>query len=181
MQDVAKSPEITPSEQTTAHTISLKPLTDPQLRGQLETIVRRMGEIICEVDHIFSTTNNEYLAVIARLDALENKNILERNSQRLVTDESIKQYLQLLTLIKAEIDQEVSVLKKILSPEDGDFIVPGPREPQTFEEYIPNKVKSSRAQLKEIESSLKISFSRYQHWTAKSKSNLDHLERLARR
>ncbi len=171
MQNQAK-PEM---EQT--YTVLIRPINDALQRKSLQEALARIEAMTEQLDYFYKTISVGYKAASELLLQMQSAHIIKEEPSRDRTDQSVMIYLDLLSAIKAEIERERVILETMQATEEEKTIEIYEPAPENFNEFVAQKVKSTKIQTKKIENSLRISFSRYQHWINQTLTRLHHLQK----
>ena len=149
-------------EQT--YTVLIKPVTDVTQKKSLKEALDRIEAMNQQLDYFHKTILVGYQEATTLLATLQKEGILRKEPGKEQTDESVITYLELLSAIKSEIERERIILETMNTTEEEKTIEVGEPAPEEFNTFLSQKIKTTKIQTKKIESSLRVSFSRYHHW-----------------
>ena len=156
--------------------VTIKPITDVVKRKSLEEAIQRIDQTNAQLSYFFDTIYTGYQKATELLTALQAAKVIRDEQGRDRSDESVHTYLSLLQAIKAEIEKERLVLVEMLTTGEEKTIEIGEQGSENFDLFLTQKIKSAKTQTKKIESSLRISFSRYQLWIQDTIMRLTHVK-----
>lgn len=162
-------------EQT--YIVSIQPIHDAAQRKSLDEALSRIAEMNKQLDYFYQTIAVGYKEAVDLLQALEKAQIIREEPNRDRTDRSVITYLELLQAIKLEIERERLILESLKNAQEAQEIEVYEPAPETFDAFVQTKVKNAKVQTKKIESSLRVSFSRYQHWINQTVSRLSSIKK----
>jgi len=172
MQEQQRKPE---QEQT--FSVVIKPITDPLQKKSLQEALIRIDEMNKKLDFFYNTIFTGYSEATALLMRLQRARLVKEEPQKEQTDRSVVTYLELLLAIKNEIERERLILVEMdTASEEKSISVQELVTATSFDAFVAQKVKSTKVQTKKIETSLRVSFSRYQHWINQTITKLNHIE-----
>ena len=166
------SPEL---EQT--YTVAIQPIHDAAQRKSLEEALSRIAEMNKQLDYFYDTIAVGYKEATELLTSLQRARIIQEEPHRDRTDQSVITYLDLLQAIKLEIERERVILESLKNAEIAKEIEVYEPAPESFDVFVQTKVKNAKVQTKKIESSLRVSFSRYQHWINQTVARLNRIKK----
>jgi len=171
-QEIAKD-----FEQT--YTVTLQPIHDAAQKKIISEALSRIDEMNKQLDYFYNEIHTGYGNTIALLEKLQAAHIVQEEPRREYTDRSVITYLELLQAIKGEIARERAILDAIQTATEERTIEVNEPVPANYQEFVAQRVKGAKTQTKKIESSLRISFSRYQYWITQTTNRLRHFAQEA--
>jgi hypothetical protein len=160
------------------YTVLIKPITNGLQKKAIREALDRIESMKQTLDYFHKTILVGYQEATALLSSLQTAGILRHEPERLQTDESVATYLELLNAIKQEIEREQATLETINNTTEEKTIEIGEPAAANFDDFITQKVKNAKVQTKKIESSLRVSFSRYHHWINQTITRLNQIYQL---
>jgi hypothetical protein len=159
--EAQKNPESTTPQ---AYTVTIHPITRIEHRQGLQEAINRISETDAMLSYFYDSILHGYTEAIQLLQKLQQARVIGEEQGREHTDKSVSTYLALLTEIKREINGEKNILQELLAAQETKSIQIFEQSPESFDDFISQKIRSAKTQPKKIESSLRVSFSRYEHW-----------------
>lgn len=167
------------TEQDQNFSVIIKPITDPLQKKSLQEALVRIDEMNKKLDFFYNTIFTGYSDATALLMRLQRVRLVKEEPQKEQTDRSVVTYLELLLAIKNEIERERLILVEMdTTTEEKSIKIQEPATTTNFDSFLAQKVKSTKIQTKKIETSLRVSFSRYQHWINQTIAKLNRIEEM---
>jgi len=160
------------------YTVVIRPINDANQKKSLQEALDRIETMKQTLDYFHNTILTGYQEAITLLSTLQQAGIVRDEPEREQTDKSVATYLDLLSAIKDEIAREEQTLQELKSATEEKTIEVGEPAPTNFDDFVTHKIKNAKVQTKKIESSLRVSFSRYQHWINQTVTRLTQIYRL---
>lgn len=146
------------------YSITIHPITHNTERQALTEAISRISATDETLSYFYDSILHGYKEATELLQKLQKAGAIGPEQGREHTDRSVSTYLALLTEIKFEIGREKNILQELLTTQETKTIEIFEPAPASFEKFLAQKIKSAKTQTKKIESSLRVSFSRYEHW-----------------
>jgi len=172
MQNQAKS------EMEQTYTVLIRPISNALQKKSLEEALTRIKAMTTQLDYFYNTIAVGYKEASDLLLQMQKAHIIKEEPSRERTDHSVVTYLELLRAIKEEIERERVILETMQSANEEKTIEIYEPAPANFDDFLAQKVRNTKVQTKKIENSLRISFSRYQHWISQTLTRLRHLQKV---
>ncbi len=160
------------------YTVVIKPINDKAQRQSLQEALNRVQSIKETLDYFHKTILVGYQEATALLSTLQQAGVLRDEPERQQTDRSVTTYLELLAAIKMEIEREEATLEAMKNTTEEKTIEIGEPASENFDIFVAQKIKNAKVQTKKIESSLRVSFSRYHHWINQTVTRLTQIYNL---
>jgi hypothetical protein len=160
------------------YTVVIKPINDINQKKALQEALDRIETMKQTLDYFHKTILTGYQEATSILVALQKAGILRDEPERQQTDKSVATYLELLHAIKAEMLREQSTLETMKDAKEEQTIEIGEPGAENFDDFVTQKIKNAKVQTKKIESSLRVSFSRYHHWINQTITRLTQIYNL---
>ncbi|MDQ5890372.1 MAG: hypothetical protein QG604_246 [Candidatus Dependentiae bacterium] len=165
-------------DQEQTYTVTIRPINDVTQRKSLQEALARIDEMNKQLEYFYSTISVGYKEATELLSTLQKARLIKEEPHKERTDQSVMTYLDLLHAIKIEIERERVILESLQSAQEEKTIEIYEPAPTNFDDFVRQKIKNTKVQTKKIESSLRVSFSRYQHWINQTITRLNHLQKM---
>jgi len=163
-QNVSETPQSHESLTPQTFSVTIHPITHSSQRHALQEAIDRISATDATLSYFYDSILHGYKEATELLHKLQKVRAIGEEQGREHTDRSVSTYLALLTEIKFEIGREKTILQELLAAQEEKTIEVFEPTPESFETFVSQKIKSAKTQTKKIESSLRVSFSRYEHW-----------------
>jgi len=159
-------------------TVTIKPISDAGQRKSLQEALDRIHDMNKNLEYFYTTIASGYGQARTLFGELESQGLVRKEPALDRTDRSVVTYLDLLVAIRNEIEREREILEEIKAAEQEKEIHVVEQAPEDFGLFFDQKVRNAKVQVKKIESSLRVSFSRYQHWIQHTLVRLNDIQKV---
>jgi hypothetical protein len=175
-QNISETPQTNDSFVPQTYSVTIHPITKIEQRAALQEAIDRISATDATLSYFYDSILHGYKEATHLLQKLQKAQVIGEEQGREHTDRSVSTYLALLTEIKFEMDREKTILQELMATQETKTIEVFEQTPESFDVFVSQKIKSAKTQTKKIESSLRVSFSRYEHWIKETIARMQHIQ-----